>query len=239
MTEIPPAPPAEPRGVNVERQLEQLQLAQNQLAIYARDLSRTYRNLRETQAKLEASYFATLSALAATLEARDSYVDGHSRSVASCAWQIGLRMGMAVERLEALRRAALLHDIGKIGIPDSVLKKPGRLTESQQRQMRQHPELGYQMLSGLGFLEEVLPAIRHHHERFDGHGYPLALAGTRIPLFARILSVCDAYDAMTSDRPYRTAMSTSQAIEEIRKQMGAQFDPEIAEIQVRIIQDSE
>lgn len=210
-------------------------LVHRQLMAYALDLSRTYKELRKTQAKLEELYVSTLAALAAAIEARDPYLVGHSRTVALLASTVGQEMGLSPEQMQSLWRAALLHDIGKIGVPDSVLKKPGRLNETELQEMREHPQLGYEMLSSLSFLGEALLAIRHHHERYDGRGYPAGLAGEDIPLLARILSVCDALDAMTSNRAYRPPMAPKRAIRELLAGRGSQFDPQVADLLILIV----
>lgn len=208
-----------------------------QLMAYAADLSRAYKQLRETQERLEEVYLSTLGALVAAIEARDSYLDGHSRSVMAYALAVGQAMALSPERLESLRRAALLHDIGKIGLPDSVLQKAGPLDEAEWLQIRRHPELGYHVLSSLAFLGEALPGIQHHHERYDGRGYPSGLEGEGIPLLSRILAACDAFDAMTSNRIYRPAMMQEKAIGELRKGRGGQFDPRVADLLAEVVSE--
>jgi putative nucleotidyltransferase with HDIG domain len=131
--------------------------------------------------------------------------------------------------MTAIIRGALLHDIGKIGIPDAILRKPGPLTEEEWTIMRQHPRIGYEMLKQIDFLKQAVPIILHHHERFDGRGYPAGLAEDQIPLGARIFAVADTYDAITSDRPYRKGRSHATAVEEVRKGCGTQFDPLVVE----------
>jgi len=208
---------------------------QGQLLAYARDLSRMYRELKRAHEELESTYLSTLIALAAAIDARDSYLVGHSRSIESLALRVGQEMGLDAARLTAIQRAALLHDIGKIGLPDSILGKPGPLDPNEWGLMRRHPEIGFRILSSLRFLGDALLGIRHHHERYDGSGYPAGLRGEEIPLIARILAVCDAFDAMISDRVYRPAMEVSQACEEILKGRGTQFDPEVADLFVRLV----
>lgn len=212
-------------------------LQHDQLLAYARDLRKTFRQLRQTHDKLEELYISTLSALAGAIEARDPYLEGHSRSVMRHALSVGQQIGFYPKQLEALRRAALLHDVGKIGIPDAVLKKQGPLDQTEWNQMREHPEVGFRILSGLEYLGEALPGIRHHHERYDGQGYPSGLAGSDIPLIARILSVCDSFDAMTSDRTYRPAMSKERAVCELLEGGGTQFDPQVVDFFIRALRD--
>jgi putative nucleotidyltransferase with HDIG domain len=149
--------------------------------------------------------------------------------VAAISLEIADRMGLGADEREALRRGALLHDIGKIGVEDRVLRKPGPLNDQEAGEMREHPIIGYEMLRDLHFLEPSLPGIRHHHERWDGRGYPDALAAGAIPVSVRILSVADTFDAITSDRPYRRGLSLEEAVGAIVDQKGKQFDPEVVD----------
>ena len=181
--------------------------------------------LQEKTQALEDTYFAAIEALARAIDARDPYTYGHSARVAAYSLEIADELGFPRERREGLRRAALLHDIGKIGVEDHVLRKAGALNYAEARQMREHPVIGHQMLKDVPFLQSSLSGIRHHHERWDGSGYPDTLGGAAIPMQVRILSVADVFDALTSDRPYRQAMSTEEAISQISREAGAQFDP--------------
>ena len=181
--------------------------------------------LQEKTQALEDTYFAAIEALARAIDARDPYTYGHSARVAAYSLEIADELGFPRERREGLRRAALLHDIGKIGVEDHVLRKAGALNYAEARQMREHPVIGHQMLKDVPFLQSSLSGIRHHHERWDGAGYPDTLGGEAIPMQVRILSVADVFDALTSDRPYRQAMSTEEAISQISREAGAQFDP--------------
>jgi HD-GYP domain-containing protein (c-di-GMP phosphodiesterase class II) len=140
---------------------------------------------------------------------------------------IARKMGFGGRELSAIRMGAMLHDSGKIGIPDSILRKPGKLTDAEWEIMETHPLKGYEAFKGIGFLDTALPIIRHHHERYDGTGYPDGLAGEEIPIGARIFAVADTFDAMTSDRPYRKAMSTEESVQEIIACSGSQFDPKV------------
>jgi putative nucleotidyltransferase with HDIG domain len=164
-------------------------------------------------------------AIADALEARNPFVYGHARRVGGYAGAIGRRMHLGVESLEKLALAALLHDVGKIGTPDSVLLKPSALTEDERAVVRLHAERGARMLAGQPEMEEVAAAVRHHHENYDGTGYPEGLAGEQIPVASRIIRVADAYDAMTSERPFRDALSHEAAVAELVKQAGTLFDP--------------
>lgn len=172
---------------------------------------------------------AALEALSATVDARDSYTAGHSRRVRDVAVLIGAEVGLTNQELEGLGQAALLHDIGKIGIPDSVLLKKGALDPTEWLVMKSHPEEGARIIERLGYLAAVVPAIRHHHERLDGRGYPAGLRGDEVPLAARIIHVADALDAMVTKRVYREAMSFEDALEEIRDGSGNDFCPRCVE----------
>jgi putative nucleotidyltransferase with HDIG domain len=185
--------------------------------------------LSESVRELQATHSATLEALVTALEARDHETEGHSERVTRYSMAIGLALGLDAERLDALVRGALLHDIGKIGVPDHILRKPSALDEAEWMLMRRHPVFGADMVGGISFLEQAVPVVRHHHERYDGGGYPERLAAEEIPLAARVFSVADTFDAMTSDRPYRAALSIDEARAEIARCAGTQFDPAVVE----------
>jgi len=202
---------------------------------HAAALARTHQELANALSALDESYMATLECLAAAVDARDPSTYGHCRRVAELVSILAMELGLEGRERQALVHAALLHDIGKLGIPDSTLRKTTTLTREDSVLIRQHPEIGYRMLERLRFLGDGLSAIRYHHERFDGTGYPFGLAGERIPLVARILAVADAYDAITSDRPYRRSRSRSQGIEEIVRCAGTHFDPAVVAAFVRAI----
>jgi putative two-component system response regulator len=169
-------------------------------------------------------------ALAAAVEANDVYTGPHTQRVGAAAQRVGERLGLPDGELETLLRGGLVHDIGKIGIPDSVLLKPGPLSEDEMSTMRQHPVIGAEIVSPLSSAAALIPIIRHHHEHFDGSGYPDGLAGHGIPLPARIVAVCDAYDALTSDRPYRRGRSRAEALRVLKLGAGRQWDPELVEL---------
>jgi diguanylate cyclase (GGDEF)-like protein len=177
----------------------------------------------------EQSHLGTVRALAAAVDARDPLTQYHSRNVASLAVLVAQELGMAPERVRLIEMAALLHDIGRIGVPDDVLTKPGPLDDEEWRQVREHSALGERILASTS-LDEVLPWIRHHHERWDGTGYPDGIAAVAIPLEARVLAVCDAYDAMVNDRPYRAARSRAAATAELVIGKGSQFDPAVVDV---------
>ncbi|HZS00457.1 MAG TPA: HD domain-containing phosphohydrolase [Chloroflexota bacterium] len=200
-----------------------------QLLAYARDLNQSLEQVRRVYAELERSYLQTIEALAAALDARDSATEGHCQRVTGCTLIMGEYFGIQGAELTALHYGAALHDIGKIGIPDAILRKPGRLTEEEWALMRQHPELGERIIAGIEFLRSAIPVVLHHHERWDGAGYPAGLAGEAIPFGARIFMVSDAFDAMISNRPYRKGMPYDQALREIHHMSGKQFDPAVVE----------
>jgi putative nucleotidyltransferase with HDIG domain len=185
-------------------------------------------------AETERTYDTTLQALSNALDVRDSETEGHSRRVVEYMELIIAELPVAPNHLATLRRGALLHDIGKIGVPDNVLRKPAALSEAEWVVMKRHPEHGARIISQIPFLEDVSRIVRHHHERWDGKGYPDGIAGQAIPLGARIFAVADSFDAMTSDRPYRRALSVKDARVEVARCRGTQFDPEIVDAFVRV-----
>ena len=186
--------------------------------------------VQRKNAQLRTSLLEVIEALAMALDARDSYTHGHARRVASLSVDLGRRLGLARPELEELRLAAVLHDIGKIGVPDAVLLKPGRLTDEEFAAIREHPAKAARILAPVHApgMERLALAARHHHERYDGRGYPDGLQGGDIPLYARIIGVADAFDAMTSRRSYRANLDTDAALEEIARCAGSQFDPDLA-----------
>ncbi len=192
-------------------------------------------------AELEArpKALSIIYALAATVDAKDSYTYGHSRKVSEYAVAIAEALKLPQDRITTIRAAGLLHDIGKIGIPDSILKKRAPLTDEEWKPIKAHPELGVEILRHVIDLVNCLPAILHHHEHLDGSGYPAGLSGDSIPLEARILAIADAYDAMTSPRPYRERLSSDEAINELRRCVGTQFDPGLVEAFCKIVQQTE
>jgi len=182
-------------------------------------------NLNSTLEKLYLNYRATLRALAAALEARDVETKGHSERVVSYCLRLGKQIGLNERQLITLENGALLHDIGKIGVPDGILLKSGSLTEDEWNHMRRHVEYGAQIIRGIDFLEGASEIVAQHHERYNGSGYPNRMEGDQICLGARIFAVADAVDAMTSDRPYRAAQPFDDAAEELIRCSGAHFDP--------------
>jgi len=186
---------------------------------------------------LRNSYFQTIKTLANAVEARDRYTAGHTDRVYRLARIIAGEMGWSRQKLAELRTGCILHDIGKIGVPDSVLNKPGRLTDYERNIMMKHPELGAKILHGIPFLKPALPYIIAHHEMYDGSGYPNGLKGKDIPIEGRLLAVVDTYDAITSDRPYRDRRDPQVALDELIKFKGTQFDPEIVDVFLKAYDD--
>ncbi len=180
-------------------------------------------------------YFNMVKSLSAAIDAKSEWTKGHSDRVMDIAMSIGKEMGLETDDMEDLRFSAILHDIGKIGTYEHILDKPGNLTEDEQRIMQQHPAKGAEILKSIRQFKNIVPAVLHHHERFDGKGYPDGLKGKEVPLFARIIHVADSFDAMVSERPYRKGLRRELAMEEIRKFSGTQFDPEIGEVFLKII----
>jgi hypothetical protein len=182
------------------------------------------------------AYEATVSALCQAVETKDFYTRGHSERVSRGAVMIATEIGMRPERVGAIRYAGMLHDVGKLGVPTSVLQKRGSLTDDEYAAVQLHPMRGLDIVREIGFLDEALAGIMHHHERIDGRGYPMGLAGDEIPEFARVLGVADAFDAMTSDRSYRGARPIPEAVAELRKWAGKQFDPAFVDAFVSAIE---
>jgi len=182
------------------------------------------------------AYEATVSALCQAVETKDFYTRGHSERVSRGAVMIATEIGMRPERVGAIRYAGMLHDVGKLGVPTSVLQKRGSLNDDEYAAVQLHPMRGLDIVREIGFLDEALAGIMHHHERIDGRGYPMGLAGDEIPEFARVLGVADAFDAMTSDRSYRGARPIPEAVAELRKWAGKQFDPAFVDAFVSAIE---
>ncbi|MBW2673414.1 MAG: response regulator [Deltaproteobacteria bacterium] len=182
---------------------------------------------------------ASITSLIVALEARDHYTRGHSEAVALLVSEMAARMGMEPNEIDSLGIAGRLHDIGKIGVPDNILLKPGRLTGAESSIVRQHPLTGVSILGSIPSIHELIPVIRHHHERFDGNGYPDGLRGEKIPLWVRMTAVADTYDALTSDRPYRRGRSQGEALSIIEDVKGTQLCPDCADVFIKLISDFE
>lgn len=220
------------------------------LAALASDVAMAIRNaqlFRELEMELENKqrlFIHTTIALAAAIDAKDHYTHGHTARVTNVSLEIARKLGEKDKEkfnkkfLEHLHIAALLHDIGKIGIPESILHKREALDETEKKRMQEHPVLGTTILQPIRELEESLLGVKYHHERYDGSGYPEGLKGERIPLIASVISVADAFDAMTTDRPYRKALSKEEAVSEIRKACNRQFDPRVAGALITLFQEN-
>ena len=206
------------------------------LVRYLRD---SFKDLVILQGNLRKNYFETAKALAQAVEAKDPEIKGHFERSILYATLIGESLGLDEESMECLRFGAVLHDIGKIGVDESILFKPAKLTPGEREEVKKHPEIGANIIEGVEFLEKVKPIILHHHERYDGKGYPRELEAEQISLLSRIISVVDAYDAMTSDRPYGRARAREEARGELIKEKGKQFDPEIVDIFLKILEETQ
>ena len=189
----------------------------------------------ELYTKMRKIYLETMRALAAAIDAKDPYTKGHSERVTEMAIALAQELNLPEQQIEDLEYAALLHDIGKIGIDERILGKNGGLTSEEWEKIREHTLIGAKIIEPVKFLKNSYQAIYYHHERYDGSGYPAGKKGEEIPLFARIIAVADAYDAMNSDRPYRKKLSEDEIIQELREQAGGQFDPEVAQALISIL----
>ena len=188
---------------------------------------------------LEDTYDQTLAALMSALDARDRETEGHSLRVSHLVAKMGDTLGYSHQQLKVLERGSLLHDIGKIGISDTILHKPGPLNEEEWKIMRLHPDIGAKIVAGIPFLQDTIPLIRHHQERWDGTGYPDGLRGEEIPILARIFAIVDAFDALTSKRPYRKKIPTQEAVEYLREQSGILFDPNMIDVFEKVVMESQ
>jgi ribonuclease P protein subunit RPR2 len=221
------------------------QLAVAQALKYAQELRQLHaseraqrRVVEEALASLETSYGTTVRALAAALELRDDETGGHALRVTALALELTRRLDPDLAAEPQLEYGFLLHDIGKIGIPDAILRKPGPLDPDELEQMRFHPVLGERVVEQIPYLSGLArDVVASHHERWDGKGYPLGLAETEIPLASRIFALADSFDAMTNDRPYRRAMPFAAAIEEITRSSGSQFEPALANAFVELVRE--
>ena len=221
----------EAENVAYKNELESLVKARTDLLDGAMaDLKRALADRERAMTDLERSYDITLEALGNALDLKDAETEGHSKRVTGFTMAIAHALELPDERRKVIGRGAFLHDIGKMAIPDAILRKPGRLTSEEQAVMREHCLLGYQMLRKIPFLHEPAEIVYSHQEHFDGSGYPRGLRGEQIHLGARVFAVADAFDAITSDRPYRAAQSMSSARREIEKHAGTQFDPHVVNV---------
>ena len=191
--------------------------------------------LRDKNDELEKAYLDTIGILRQTVEAKDPYTRGHSDRVSEFAVLIGTKMGLDEKTIHILKIGGLLHDIGKVGMPDSILLKESKLSDDEYSQIKNHPTIGAHILGNATVFQDIIPIVKYHHERYDGRGYPSQLAGTDIPLIARITAVADAFDAMTSKRTYRDSLPIEKVKEEIERCSGTQFDPETAKLFLGIL----
>lgn len=193
--------------------------------------------LLESKEKLEKAYLETIEMLRYTVELKDAYTRGHSDRVAAYSVLIGQELGLYDKDLNVLNIGGMFHDIGKIGIPDTILSKKGKLSESEYNEIKKHPSIGKQIIANSTIFRDIIPIVYSHHERYDGTGYPQKLKGNKIPFLARIVAVADAFDAMTSRRSYRDELDIDSVRDNIKKGAGKQFDPEIAKVMIKIIDD--
>jgi len=191
--------------------------------------------LKKANAKLEKAYIENIQTLRYTVEAKDSYTRGHSDRVSAYSVLIGKYLNLSDEDLQTLKIGGLFHDIGKIGISDSILLKPDKLTDDEYAEIKKHPTIGADILSNASIFSNIIPIVKYHHERYDGFGYPSKLKGTDIPYLARIASIADTYDAMTSKRSYRNSLTLDIVKNEFQKNKGTQFDPELTDIFLDIL----
>jgi HD-GYP domain-containing protein (c-di-GMP phosphodiesterase class II) len=224
--------PASVRALKAELERERAEgrERERQMERYASDLNETFRAERRRSDQLRDSYVATVRALTNAVEARDAYTGKHAERVAAYGLELARRISAALAADPQTEFCFLLHDIGKVAIPDGVLHKAGDLSPDEEALMRRHPEIGAEIVSHVEFLTSAALTVRHHHERFDGSGYPDGLEGAEIPLAARIFAVADALDAMTTDRPYRPGATFTEARREIAAGAGRQFDPEVVAV---------
>lgn len=199
------------------------------------EIKRINEELSNTYDKLEKAYLDSIQTLRYTVEAKDPYTRGHSDRVSEYSVLIGQKLGLSEDIIKTLRVGGLFHDIGKIGIPDSILLKEAKLTDEEYSQIKNHPSIGAHILCNAEVFKDILPIVKHHHERYDGNGYPSKLKGEDIPYIARIAAVADTFDAMTSKRTYRNALPLEVVKEEIERCSGTQFDPDIAKVFLDIL----
>jgi putative nucleotidyltransferase with HDIG domain len=191
------------------------------------------KKLETAYADLKNAYKGTMESLRLAVDAKDSYTKNHSDRVAYYSVLIAKGLNYSIEEIELIRNGGLFHDIGKIGIPDAILQKAGKLTDEEYHDIKNHPSIGEHILKPAKIFNDIIPMVKHHHERFDGRGYPSGLAGENIPLFARIVCIADAFDAMTSDRSYRPRYTLFKALEELERCKGTQFDPNLVDVFVK------
>jgi putative nucleotidyltransferase with HDIG domain len=218
----------------IDREWEEFLATLAGQAAVAIDSSRLFDGLQRSNADLTLAYDATIEGWSRALDLRDKETEGHTQRVAQMTEQMAREMGFSETALLHIRRGALLHDIGKMGVPDTVLLKPGALSEEEWEIMRRHPVYAYELLSPIAYLTPAIDIPYAHHEKWDGSGYPCGLVGEAIPLAARVFAVIDVWDALRSDRPYRAAWPQAKALEHIRAGAGSHFDPKVVEVFLRM-----
>ena len=201
------------------------------------EIKKINEELTESNEKLEQAYLDMVETLRFTVEAKDTYTRGHSDRVSEYSVLLGQKVGLSDEELKLLKIGGLFHDIGKIGIPDSILLKPDKLTDEEYSEIKNHPSIGAHILGSAAAFKEMIPIVKHHHEKFDGRGYPSGLKGEEIPYLARIAAIADTFDAMTSRRSYRNALDLQIVIDEIERCKGTQFDPQLADVFLDILKN--
>ena len=200
------------------------------------EIKRINEELSDSKEQLEQAYLDMVQTLRSAVEAKDTYTRGHSDRVAEYSVLIGEKLGLAEDQIKTLKIGGLFHDIGKIGIPDSILLKPGKLTDDEYSEIKNHPSIGAHILGSAKTFQDIVPIVKHHHEKYDGNGYPSRMKGEEIPYLARIAAVADTFDAMTSRRSYRDAIDLQKVKDEIKRCEGTQFDPQIAEAFLDILE---
>ncbi|MBO4293169.1 MAG: HD-GYP domain-containing protein [Clostridia bacterium] len=191
--------------------------------------------LTETNAVLESAYLELVETLRLAVEAKDNYTRGHSDRVSAYSVLLGEKLGLSTRRLKTLRIGGIFHDVGKIGVPDSILLKENGLNDNEYAEIKKHTVVGADMLQPVSYFKNILPIIKYHHEKYDGTGYPEGLKGEKIPYLARIVAVADSFDAMTSRRSYRNSLTRKKVIKQFEIGRGTQFDPQIADVMLDII----
>ena len=201
------------------------------------EIKKINEELKNATGMLEKAYLETIETLRYTVEAKDKYTRGHSDRVAEYSVLIGKAVGLSDKDLRTLQVGGLFHDVGKIGVPDIILQKESKLTDDEYSEIKNHPSIGAHILSNASIFENIIPIVKHHHEKYDGHGYPSQLKGEDIPYFARIASIADSFDAMTSRRTYRDSLQIETVIKEFERCKGTQFDPKLADLFLDILKN--
>ena len=202
-----------------------------------KEIKQINKELSDTYEKLEEAYMESIETLRHTVDAKDPYTRGHSDRVSEISVLIGEKLGLSDQDLRTLRIGGLFHDIGKIGVPDSILQKESKLTDDEYSEIKNHPAIGVHILSTATIFKDIIPIVKHHHEKYDGNGYPSRLKGEDIPYLARIATIADSFDAMSSKRSYRNSLPLDVIIEEFKKNRGTQFDPELDDLFLDILEN--